>query len=272
MSYNYESEKLTHLEVEHKSHTLFIYLDNPQMRNAFTIEMIESFEKILPKADRDPDILAIVIGARGSSFSAGGDIKLMEKKEGMFAGEPFELMENYRNGIQRIPRLFESINTPTIAMINGACVGAGCDFTCMMDLRIAGPNAMFKQTFSNLSLVPGDGGTYFLTRAIGFSRAMEMYLLGDTFKAHEAKEIGLVHKLADSDEDLVELVEKVAKKIAKKAPKAVRATKNILKRSYHEGLHEQLEMLSLYQGMLQNTPEHIEGLLALKEKRSPKFN
>jgi len=128
--------------------------------NAITIPMIESLVSVLKFADFDRDIRVIVLTGSGKSFCAGGDIKAMEEKSGMFEGESNELRMRYMHGIQQIPKCIEEISTPIIAMVNGAAIGAGCDLSMMCDLRIGSSESKFGETFTKMGLVPGDGGTF----------------------------------------------------------------------------------------------------------------
>src|SRR5690606_5066268 len=101
----------------------------------------------------------------------------------------------YQAGIQEIPKTISQMKTPIIAMVNGAAVGAGCDLAAMCDMRIASEEAVFAETFAKVGLVPGDGGAFFLTRLIGFGKAMEMFLTCKNISAMEALNIGLVNQV-----------------------------------------------------------------------------
>jgi len=159
-----------------REHLLHIELDRPEASNAFSMEMIESLCRVLMLADRDPDIRVMMLSGGGKNFCAGGDVQNMIEQSGMFGGDSVELMNKYRHGIQQIPKTMEEISTPVVAMVNGRAVGAGCDLACMCDLRVGSTHTQFAETFNQLGLVPGDGGTFFLTRLIGFSRAMQMFM------------------------------------------------------------------------------------------------
>jgi enoyl-CoA hydratase/carnithine racemase len=258
------------LEVTKENYLLWITLDNESMANAITDDMIDSLEDLLSFADEDNSVRTIILTGKGKCFCAGGDVKAMESKTGMFAGESDELRRRYRRGIQRIPKTIEAINTPIIAMINGAAIGAGCDLAAMCDLRIASEKAKFGETFSKLGLVPGDGGTFFLSRVLGYAKAMEMYLTGKIYNADEALSMGLVNKVVKVDE-LKQSTEEMALMIANNAPIAVTMTKSALKMARTADLSSQLELLASYQGIAQRTNDHFEGISALKEKRDGEF-
>lgn len=258
------------LKVKREEHLLWITFNRPQGSNAFSIEMIEALVTLLKHADIDPEVRVILFTGEGKSFCAGGDIKAMEKKEGMFAGESNELRELYQKGIQQIPLTMEALKTPTIAVVNGAAIGAGCDFTAMCDLRIGSDKAKFGETFSKLALVPGDGGTYFLPRVVGYPKAMEMFLTGKIYSAQEALSFGLLNEMVDSSK-LIETAGLLASKIANNAPVAIQMTKKAMKTNYLQGLQSALDLLSAYQGITQRSEDHFEGLRAFKEKRAPEF-
>ena len=183
-----------------------LILNRPDASNAFSDEMITELCMVLREADQDPDVRVIIVTGAGKHFCAGGDVKAMKHRTGMFAGESDELRKRYMYGIQQIPLTMESIETPVIAAINGAAIGAGLDFCCMCDIRLAGERAKFGETFTKLGLIPGDGGGFFLQRIIGYSKAMELTLTGEVFDAIHALEIGLVKRIFPNDSLLDEAV------------------------------------------------------------------
>lgn len=259
------------LQIEiRQTHQLWIRLDNPAQRNALTIAMIESLTKILAEADADPVIRVIVLTGAGDHFCAGGDIKAMKNRIGMFAGESDELRRRYMQGIQKIPRAIESLSKPVIAMINGAAIGAGCDLAMMCDLRIGSEKSKFAETFTKLGLVPGDGGTFFLVRAIGYAKAMRMFLTGDAWSGQEALNFGLLQEIHPS-ESLEKATEALTSKIAANAPVAIQMTKKALKLASVQTLDSSLDLLAAFQGIAQRTDDHFEALEGFEAKRPPNF-
>ena len=267
MSY---SKKYQDLMVELKGNVLLVKLNNPDQRNAVTLDMIASLEEVFQSAAYDTQVRVVILTGKGSAFCAGGDLNAMENRTGMFEGESSKLRSNYINGIQRIPRLLEAFPKPIIGMINGPAIGAGCDLSCMCDLRTGHSKSRFGETFAKLGLVPGDGGPYFLTRVLGYAKSMELYLTGDIIGGEEAKKIGLLNHLY-SDDKLEEETLKLAQKIASNAPVAVEMTKQALKSARLSDLHSHLDLMATYQGIAQRTSDHFEGVKAFKEKRSPNF-
>jgi 2-(1,2-epoxy-1,2-dihydrophenyl)acetyl-CoA isomerase len=268
---NFYQQKYPHLELSLKNtHQLWITLNNPEQMNAITIPMINSLVSVLKHADFDKNIRVIVLTGAGKNFCAGGDIKAMKDKSGMFEGESNELRNRYMHGIQQIPRSIEEVATPIIAMVNGAAIGAGCDLAMMCDLRVGSANSKFAETFTRMGLVPGDGGTFFLQRVLGYAKAMQMFLTAEVFMGEKALNFGLLNYFFE-DSKLAFETEKLADLISGLAPIAQSMTKKAMKISYLSDLHTSLDVLANFQGISQRTADHFEALDAFNEKRNPKF-
>jgi 2-(1,2-epoxy-1,2-dihydrophenyl)acetyl-CoA isomerase len=245
-------------------------LNRPEARNAWSEDMAGEVVRALCQADADPEVRVIVLTGAGDAFSAGGDLKAMRDRTGMFAGPGAELRDRYHHGLQQVSRAFESCETPIVAAVNGPAIGAGLDLACMCDIRIASEKARFGETFVSVGLVPGDGGAYFLTRAIGFARALEMALTGRVIDAMEAHRFGLVSGVVPHEE-LMSAAMAVATSIARQAPIAVKLTKAAFYRGYQKDLETALTMAAAFQGLAQRTEDHAEGVAALLEGRRPDF-
>ena len=247
-----------------------ITLDRPTARNAYSEAMVEDLVRAIDTAERDEAVRCIVLTGAGPAFSAGGDLKRMLHKDGMFAGGPAELRRRYVDGIQRIPRRLTLAEKPVIAAVNGPAIGAGLDLACMCDLRLAARGAQFGSTFVKVGLVPGDGGAYFLARTIGFPRALELMLTGRLLDADEAERIGLVHRVVAPDE-LLPAAHALALELAALPPLALRLTKRAAYRSHDLDVDAALELAATYQGVAQNTADHREAVVAMLGRRPPTF-
>lgn len=241
-----------------------ITLDRPESRNAYSSAMAESLIEALDDAERRKQVRCVVVTGAGSAFCAGGDIKAMRDKSGMFSGDPVELRDNYLQGLQRVPRRFESFEKPVIAAINGPAVGAGLDLSLMCDIRIADPDAVFGSTFAKVGVIPGDGGVYLLSRVVGFSRAVELILTARIIDADEAKDIGLITEIAD-DSPLDAAYEK-AERICSLPPKAIKTAKAALYRCVDHDLETSLQITAALQACVQRTDEHFEAVESVLEQ------
>lgn len=252
-------------------HVLWITLNRPEASNAYSIGMIKSFIEVLKHADNDHQVRVMILTGAGKNFCAGGDIKAMQGKSGMFAGESNELRETYENGIQQIPRTISNLKTPIIAMVNGAAVGAGCDLAAMCDLRVASTEATFAETFAKVGLVPGDGGAFFLTRLVGFGKAMEMFLTCKSYLADEALKMGLCNQVV-LPTDLKNKTLEIAMLMSELPPIALQMTKRSIVNAYQTELGAHLELMAAYQGITQRSSDHFKALDQMINKKKLTFD
>lgn len=239
-----------------------ITLNRPDARNAYSAELVGGLVGAVEAAARNDAVRALIITGAGRSFSAGGDLKAMHDRSGMFSGDAAELRDNYRVGIQSITRALEAFEKPVIAAISGAAVGAGLGLATLADIRIAADDAKFGAAFTRIGLIPGDGSGYLLARAIGFSRAMELVLTSRIFDVEEARAIGLVHEVVPQHRVMLRARE-VANNLAEMPQQALRLAKISLKRSWHSDTENALQLAAAFQALAQHTPEHQEAVAAL---------
>jgi 2-(1,2-epoxy-1,2-dihydrophenyl)acetyl-CoA isomerase len=255
---------------ETSGQVLLLTLDRPEARNAYSQALVDSLVAALAWADAEASVRCVVLTGAGKAFAAGGDLKLMRDHAGMFSGNAVELARRYREGIQRIPRLLNGLSKPLVAAINGPAIGAGLDLACMCDVRVASKRALFGETFVKVGLVPGDGGAFIFPRVGGFAHALELALRAEGLGAERAVAIGLVTHVVEP-QDLVPKALQIARKIASNAPLAVQLTRRAFYRAHRQSLSEALETASAYQGVVQNTSDHLEGVEAILQKRPATF-
>ncbi|MFO7930314.1 MAG: crotonase/enoyl-CoA hydratase family protein [Thermodesulfobacteriota bacterium] len=257
------TEKYNEIELSLTSGIARLTLNRPDIRNAVTgPDMIREIEAACTWINNEQSVKVLVLTAADPAFSAGGNIKDMLNKRGMFSGGPADIMDNYRKQVQRIPRAVYNLEVPSIAAVNGPAVGAGCDLALMCDMRIASQNACFAESFLNVGLIPGDGGAYFLPRLVGQARAAEMTFTGETVSASEAAGIGLVNRTVQHC-DLLPAATELAGKIAAKPAAALRMSKRLLRVSQHSTMEEVLELSAAYQALCHSTQEHIDALQSI---------
>jgi enoyl-CoA hydratase/carnithine racemase len=237
-------------------------IDDPETRNAISSpEMIAALVDNVRRIDQDTSVRAVVLTGAGKAFSSGGNVRDMAEGKGMFGGSPFEQRNSYRHGIQQIPVAIHHSEVPFIAAVNGPAVGAGCDLAMMCDLRIASERAWFAESFVQLGIIPGDGGAWFLTQAIGPARAAEMALTGDRVDAAKALEWGMVSQVCAPDELLDRALE-LAARVAKNPSHAVRMAKQLLRASRTADLGRVLEMSAALQAIAHQEDEHRDRVRA----------
>ena len=259
------------LKIEQNGAVVTATLNRPEQRNTLTApSYMREFVDLCARLTREPQVKVLVLTGAGPAFCAGGNVKDMRDRSGIFGYPPAELRESYRGGIQTIPTALFNLDIPVIAAVNGPAIGAGLDLACMADIRIASTTAIFAESFVKLGIVPGDGGAWLLPRVIGMPRASIMALTGDSIDAAKALEWGLVCELA-APEALLEAAQKMAGRIAANPSTALRLTKRLLREGQHMRLDSLLELSAAFQSLAHQTEDHHEAVAAMLEKRKPNF-
>ncbi|KFJ13720.1 enoyl-CoA hydratase/isomerase family protein [Delftia acidovorans] len=245
-------------------------MNQPETRNALTGNTaVEEFVQVCDEIRRDASVKAVILTGAGPIFSSGGNVKDMQR---FFddALTPDAIREEYRQGIQRIPRALNQLDVPVICAVNGPAIGAGLDLTCMCDIRIASETATFAESFVRVGIVPGDGGAWLLPRAVGRAKAAEMAFTGEAIDAQQALACGLVSRVVPADQ-LLPTARELADKIAANPGAVMRMTKRLLREGEHSTLESLLELSAGYQALAHKTADHREAVMAFVEKRKPRF-
>ncbi|MBT5496989.1 MAG: crotonase/enoyl-CoA hydratase family protein [Alphaproteobacteria bacterium] len=263
------------LRYKKTGHIVTLTMNAPESMNALSgLDQYGDFEKYCAKINQDYDVRCVILTGNGRAFSAGGNVKDMQDRNNKGQPPSVVIRDWYKNGIQRIPMAFYNLEVPTIAAVNGAATGAGCDLTCMADIRIASTYARFAETFVKIGISPGDGGAYFLPRVISMSNAAEMVFTGELIDAAKALETGLVSQVVEPDE-LMNAAKAMADRIAANPPHALRLSKKLLRESSNSTMNQLLELSAVYNAMLQHTDDHRERVddlvarISSKEKKKP---
>ena len=240
----------------------YLTLTRPEIRNALSgSDVLDELLDAIHDAEEDPQTAVLVFEAEGPAFSAGGNVKDMEAKEGLFEGEPADLAENYRDSIQQLTRFMATTDLVTIAAVDGPAIGAGFDLVLGCDLRIGTRNARFAHTFLEMGLIPGDGGAWLLPRVVGWQRAAELAFTSRSISAAEAERFGVLLEVVPS-EKLEERVAELAETIAAKPRPALRLAKRLLRHARSMDLDSFLDMTAAFQGLAHSTPEHDTAVAA----------
>ena len=238
-------------------------LNRPERLNAFNRQMIGEWREALEQIGDDRSIRALVLAGAGRAFCAGGDAD--EMTEMQTAGN-VERKEYLWRSIQKIPLAMERLEIPVIAAIHGTARGAGLDMALMCDIRLCGTSSTFAESYINMGVLSGDGGTWFLPRVIGVSRALEMLWTGRVVDAVEAERIGMVNRVV-ADAEVRNEALKLARQIAVQPPQAV----TLMKRAVYHGLTgtlaAHLDMISSHMAVVFDTPEFNDRLNAFHARK-----
>jgi 2-(1,2-epoxy-1,2-dihydrophenyl)acetyl-CoA isomerase len=256
------------LKVERQDAVSVITLNRPEVLNAFDDEMGLALLDAVREGAADPAVRCIVIVGEGRAFSAGEDLGALS--ETYERGEPPPLGDTL---VRRYNPLIEAIVTapkPVVAVVNGVAAGAGASLALACDFRIVSEKAKFVIAFVKVGLVPDSGAIWFLVRAIGHARAMELSLLGAPIDAATALERGLATQV-HSPEDLDAAWRSFATELSSGPTRAFALIKQLGATATTASLKEQLEAEIEAQSEAGRTADHMEGVRAFLDKRTPDF-
>jgi 2-(1,2-epoxy-1,2-dihydrophenyl)acetyl-CoA isomerase len=255
--------------VEKKDQIARITLNRPASLNSFNDKMGDEFYTALKETERDEDTRCLVITGAGRAFSAGEDVSGLKERYGgdMHPSLGDHLRKKYHPMILRI----RTMEKPVIARINGIAAGSGASIALACDIQIASDEAGLKQAFVGVGLVPDSGSSYFLTRALGPGRALELIMTGRTVGAKEAESLGLINQVVPAAE-LDMTVNGLAAKLASGPTKALGLSKRVVNQVSRLELADALEYEAQNQDIAGKTKDHLEAVRAFLEKRQPKFS
>ena len=239
-----------------------ITINRPEKHNANSLKTLDELHEVLEVCENDNSLRVLIItGAGGKAFASGSDLGEVKDRDLKKALEPL---------VQGIAARLERMSKPSIAAINGFCMGGGLEVALGCDLRIATPLSKFATPEGKIGIIPGGGATQRLPRLIGRAWAMEMLLMGETIDAKKACEIGLITRLAEP-EKLMETAIKMGEKISSYAPLVPQFMKAMIHSGMEGSLTSGLALEKFAQGALCETEDKKEGLNAFLEKRTPKW-
>ena len=239
-----------------------ITIDRPDKHNAISLDTLDELHRAVYQAAADDDVSVITITGEGDkAFASGSDLNEVLHRDFKKALEP--LVQGLADQLERTPK-------PTIAAIDGICMGGGLEVALGCDLRIATPRSRFATPEGQLGIIPGGGATARLPRIIGRGWAMEMMLMGEPIDAERALAIGLVTRLVEPEALLPE-ARRMADHLASLAPFVPRTMKAMVQFGMEASLAGALMFEKYAQGALVQTEDKVEGISAFLEKRKPDF-
>ncbi len=238
---------------ERKGAVGILYLNRPQVLNAFSKDMHGELLHFLHEARADDSLRVLILTGRGRAFSAGGDLNMFKQNYEAYRRDGTE------SGVEgvELPKAFIDFPKPFIAAINGAAFGFGLTVSLICDIRIAVENAIFSCAFARIGVTPEFGSSYLLPKVVGYARAAELAFTAKEIDAQEAYRIGLVNRVVPPAE-LMTVSEAIANDIAALPQEAIMMAKRILRHGSESTLEQSLPYESLVFQHCTRTAEHYK--------------
>jgi 2-(1,2-epoxy-1,2-dihydrophenyl)acetyl-CoA isomerase len=237
-----------------------VVLNRPTVMNAIDWDMVMDLRKAFQTIGGDEEIRVVILEGSGGNFSAGGDIDFLGV--GRSAPEYLAIMRLVSQMIKSI----REIPQPVLCKVRGVAIGAGANLALAGDFVVAAHNARFQEAFVHLGAGLDAGGTFFLPRLVGLTKAKELAMLGEVIDGETAASMGLIYKSV-RDEALDGAVAELAKTLAAKSPHALSSIKQGLDASLNMSLSEVLEREAAHQSILFQTTEHKQAVKLFLKSR-----
>ena len=250
------------LEIQRKAGVATIWMNRPDVHNAFNAQLIADLTTACIELDADDAVRAVVLAGRGKSFSAGADLNWMKA-----AGEASEA-ENFADAMKLagMLRTLAEMKKPTIARVHGAALGGGMGLASACDICIAGDKAVFATSEVKFGIIPSAISPYVI-RAIGERQATRYFQTAERIGAARAAELGLAHE-AVASEELDAKVKEVVEALLQGGPRSQAAAKDLIRAVANRPLSDAVvEDTARRIASLRATPEAKEGLAAFLDKR-----
>jgi 2-(1,2-epoxy-1,2-dihydrophenyl)acetyl-CoA isomerase len=243
-----------------------ITLDRPDVKNALGPDEWRALSARVDDAAADGDVRVVVVTGAGGTFSAGGDLKTMPER----LAEPRDVRTANLTVLAQIVPKLRALPKPVVAMIDGACVGAGLSLALACDLRIASSRAKLGAAFHRVGLTGDFGMLWLLPRIVGPTQAMDLLMRAEVIDATRAEAIGLVTRVVDA-ERLADETYDYARRLADGPPVAQGFTKQGLHRALEHDLPSMIAWEADAQATCSHTADAYEGVHAFLERRKPVF-
>lgn len=232
------------------------------MSLAMSQEMPHALERLLS----EPDLRVVVVRGEGKVFCAGGDLDMLQRQ---LPDDPARI-QPFMRGFYESFLAIRRIPCPTVAILQGAAIGAGFCFPLACDIRLAAADAKLGLNFVRLGIHPGMAATHWVTRLVGEGMAMELLLTGRLLSGEEGARIGLVNRAVPADQ-LTATAEALVEELRTAAPAAVRLTKESVRLARGAPLETVLEHEAASQSLTLLSPEAKIGIAAARERKPPEF-
>lgn len=254
------------IEIHQSDSILSIEMNRSEVHNAFNEVMIHELHEAFREASLNDALKVVILKASGRSFSAGADLNWMKKMVN------YSREENEKDSLALFDMIaaIQNCPIPTLARVQGSALGGGCGLIAACDMAFAAQRAKFGFTEVRLGLIPAVISP-FVMQKVSSNACSRYFLTGDRFDSNQAKEMGLVHEIADTEEELDKLIEETIHSILLSSPAAVRRAKKLIREVRGKSLFNSREYVACEIASLRVSEEGQEGLQAFLGKRKPSW-
>jgi enoyl-CoA hydratase len=272
---NPEAEKQDLVTYRKDGHVGFITLNRPDKRNAMNLALWRALDTAIGKAEADADVRVVLLKGEGKSFCAGLDLSPDNELMPMITGQPSasQKIAFYQvvRQVQAIHTRLERLPKPTVALIQGHCLGAGLELVLCCDIRLCSTDAVFALPEARLAIITDVGGLQRLPKVVGPGHAREIAFRGHRFTADHAASIQLVNHVYPNTETLYEKAREMAGEIASNPPLAVLGAKQVFLFSQDLPMEQALDYTAARSSMIMPSEDIFEAFSSYMEKREGKF-
>jgi 2-(1,2-epoxy-1,2-dihydrophenyl)acetyl-CoA isomerase len=266
-----EQSGFEEIVIEQDGHVAIVRLNRPDRLNAYGGKMLDELTEFLGSLNRgEYDVRAVVLTGEGRAFSAGGNVMSFPAAETKEAKERATMPWHPPHGQVSAVGALRNCDVPIVAAINGYAVGAGWSLALACDVRIAAEDAIFQVAQTKRGIVADAGLPYFLPRAVGTQRALELMFTGRRVDAQEALDLGVVLEVVPSERLVARAVE-IAQVIAEGPPMSHAGHKRLVYSIEEDDLARVQELTSMFVGKLFYTEDGREGVRSFLDRREPRF-
>jgi len=254
------------MSLDFEGNVAVLRFNHPEVMNAVGAQMLADFTEAVYQL-RDPanGARCLLLTGQGRGFCAGANLQdegRAERRGG--AGD------GLRSGYHPLLLMLRDLDMPMVTAVNGAAAGVGMSFAVMGDIVCASKNAFFLQAFARIGLIPDGGSTFMLPRMVGWSRAMELSLLAERLSAEQAHEWGLVNRLFDDNDALLDGAMAIANRLAN-GPRSLSLIRKAYWNTWQNSFEQQLDLEAQLQNQAGASADFGEGVKAFLEKRDAVF-
>ena len=254
----------TALDIELNGPVATLWMNRPDLHNAFDETLITELTAACMALDDDADIRAVVLAGRGKSFSAGADLNWMRRA----ANNGIDENLNDARGLAKMLRTIAEMKKPTIARVQGAALGGGMGLASACDIAVASTKAVFATSEVKFGIIPSAISPYVI-RAMGARAAYRYFQSAERLSAQRAYEIGLLHEVVEP-EALDAKVQEIVDALVQGGPKAQAAAKDLIRAVANQPINDAVvEDTAQRIAHLRATPEAKDGIAAFLDKRTP---